>query len=187
MKTRVIQDEPDRTAAPLPGPKPPGLAGWIRRHRLITFFVLAYALAWWSWPLYQYDIWPRQAFNAIGALLAAIVVIAVAEGRAGFRDLGRRMIRWRVPWYYYAFALLLPVVLRAATTVVNDAPAPDWTNLSWSSFVTMPDLGYTGDALARQQLLEFIGWTLVALVLVVADRAVWRTPPEAAVYHDDRR
>ncbi len=283
MKTRVIQDEPDRTAAPLPGPKPPGLAGWIRRHRLITFFVLAYALAWWSWPLYQYDIWPRQAFDAIGALLAAIVVIAVAEGRAGFRDLGRRMIRWRVPWYYYAFALLLPVVLRAATTVVNDAPPPDWTNLSWSSFalaflirlvnpmdgplaeepswrgfavprlqtarsplvsaavlgvlvalwhlplvgdtgwtgiaatctitfvyvwlfnrtggsvllvllfhnaqgfVTMPDLGYTGDALARQQLLEFIGWTLVALVLVVADRAVWRTPPEAAVYHDDRR
>jgi membrane protease YdiL (CAAX protease family) len=283
MKTRVIQNEPDRTTAPLPGPTRPGLAGWVRRHRLITFFVLAYALAWWSWPLYQYDIWPRQAFNAIGALLAAIVVIAVAEGRAGFRDLGKRMIRWRVPWYYYAFALLLPVVLRAATTVVNDAPAPDWTNLSWSSFalaflirlvnpmdgplaeepswrgfavprlqmtrsplvsaavlgvlvalwhlplvgdtgwigiattftitfvyvwlfnrtggsvllvllfhnaqgfVTMPDLGYTGDALARQQLLEFIGWTVVALVLVIADRAAWRTAPEAAVYQGDRQ
>ena len=283
MKTRVIQNEPDRTTAPLPGPTRPGLAGWVRRHRLITFFVLAYALAWWSWPLYQYDIWPRQAFNAIGALLAAIVVIAVAEGRAGFRDLGKRMIRWRVPWYYYAFALLLPVVLRAATTVVNDAPAPDWTNLSWSSFalaflirlvnpmdgplaeepswrgfavprlqmtrsplvsaavlgvlvalwhlplvgdtgwigiattftitfvyvwlfnrtggsvllvllfhnaqgfVTMPDLGYSGDALARQQLLEFIGWTVVALVLVIADRAAWRTAPEAAVYQGDRQ
>jgi membrane protease YdiL (CAAX protease family) len=283
MKTRVIQNEPDRTTEPLPGTTRSGLAGWIRRHRLITFFVLAYALAWWSWPLYQYDIWPRQAFNAIGALLAAIVVIAVAEGRAGFRDLGKRMIRWRVPWYYYAFALLLPVVLRVATTVVNDAPAPDWTNLSWSSFalaflirlvnpmdgpmaeepswrgfavprlqmtrsplvsaavlgvlvalwhlplvgdtgwigigttftitfvyvwlfnrtggsvllvllfhnaqgfVTMPDLGYSGDALARQELLEFIGWTVVALVLVIADRAAWRTAPEAAVYRGDRQ
>jgi membrane protease YdiL (CAAX protease family) len=283
MKTRVIQNEPDRTTAPLPGTPRSGLAGWVRRHRLITFFVLAYALAWWSWPLYQYDIWPRQAFNAIGALLAAIVVIAVAEGRAGFRDLGKRMIRWRVPWYYYAFALLLPVALRAATTVVNDAPAPDWTNLSWSSFalaflirlvnpmdgpmaeepswrgfavprlqmtrsplvsaavlgvlvalwhlplvgdtgwigivttftitfvyvwlfnrtggsvllvllfhnaqgfVTMPDLGYSGDALARQELLEFIGWTVVALVLVVADRAAWRTAPETAVYQGDRQ
>jgi hypothetical protein len=85
MKTRVIQDEPgSRRAGPT---TKTGLAGWITEHRLISFFVLAYVLAWWSWPLYQFDIWPRQAFNAIGALIAAVIVIAVAEGKAGFRDL----------------------------------------------------------------------------------------------------
>ena len=279
MKTRIIQHEPDnRRTESLPGPAPSGAGGWVRRHRLITFFVLAYVFAWWSWPLYQFDIWPRQEFNAIGALLAAIVVIAVADGKAGFLDLGRRMIRWRVPWYYYAFALLLPVALRAAITLVNDAPSPDWLSLSWTSFalwflvrlvnpldgpmaeepawrgfavprmqrrtsplvtaailgvlvagwhlpliddtgwigilstfsitfvyvwlfnrtggsvllvllfhnaqgfVTFSDLGYTGAGLARQQLLEFVAWTLVALVLVVADRKVWRTPPDEAIY-----
>lgn len=132
MKTRVIQDQPDHSARARIAR--PGLAGWVTRHRLVTFFVLAFVLAWWSWPLYQMDVWPRQAFNAIGALLAAVIVIAVADGKAGFLDLGRRMIRWRVPWYFYAFALLLPVVLRFGVSAVNSAPAPDWTGLAWSSF-----------------------------------------------------
>jgi hypothetical protein len=132
MKTRVIQDEPG-SRRPEPQTRK-GLARWITGHRLISFFVLAYALAWWSWPLYQIDVWPRQAFNAIGALLAAVIVIAVADGKAGFRDLGRRMIRWRVPWYFYAFALLLPLVLRFSVALVNPVADPDWSNLAWSSF-----------------------------------------------------
>jgi uncharacterized protein len=273
MKTRVIQDGPDnRATTPLPGATRPGPVGWVRRHRLIAFFVLAYVFAWWSWPLNQFDIWPRQTFHAVGALLAAIVVIAVAEGRAGFADLGRRMIRWRVPWYYYAFALLLPLVVRAVTAALNTAaPDPDWLHLSWSGFlvvflvrlvnpldgpmaeepawrgfavprmqqrmspritavvlgvlvalwhlplvgdtgwigivstfsitfvyvwlfrrtggsvlltllfhnaqgfITMTDLGYRGDALSRQQWLEFFAWTVIAVVLLTADRPAWRT------------
>jgi membrane protease YdiL (CAAX protease family) len=273
MKTRVIQDGPDnRASTPLPDATRPGVVGWVRRHRLFTFFVLAYVFAWWSWPLNQFDVWPRQNFHAIGALLAAIVVIAVAEGRTGFADLGRRMIRWRVPWYYYAFALLLPLVVRAVAAALNTAaPDPDWLHLSWSSFllwflirlvnpldgpmaeepswrgfavprmqqrmspritaavlgvlvalwhlplvgdtgwigiaatfsitfvyvwlfhrtggsvlltllfhnaqgfITMTDLGYSGDALARQQWLEFFAWTVIAVVLLIADRPAWRT------------
>jgi membrane protease YdiL (CAAX protease family) len=135
MKSRVIQHEPDnRNTTPRTRSAGSGIAGWVRKHRLISFFVLAYVLAWWSWPLYQFDIWPHQAFNAVGALIAAIVVIAVAEGKAGFADLGRRIIRWRVPWYFYAFALGLPLVVRAAATLVNSGPTPDWTNLAWTSF-----------------------------------------------------
>jgi uncharacterized protein len=132
MRTRVIQDEPDRR--PVTTEHRPGFAAWVRDHRLTSFFVLAFALAWWSWPLYQLDLWPRQAFHAIGALLAAVIVIAVAEGRAGLRDLGRRMIRWRVPWYFYAFAIGAPLLVRFLTTLVNSAPAPDWPNLAWGSF-----------------------------------------------------
>ena len=278
MKTRVIQNESVRAVRPPAAPVRSCAAGWIRRHRLITFVGLALGFAWWSWPLDHVDIWPRQAFHAVGALLAAVVVIAVADGRSGFRDLGRRMIRWRVPWYYYAFAVLTPIALRAATTLVDGAPGPDWAHLPWGSFalaflvrlvnpldgplaeepswrgfavprlqarcsprasaavlgvlvalwhlpligdtggigiattftitfvyvwlfnrtggsvlpvllfhtaqgfVTMPDLGYAGDAQARQHLLEFIGWTVVAVILLVADRAAWRTAPAAAVY-----
>src|SRR4029453_16631514 len=113
MKSRVIQNEPDnRTVNPLPSPTGSGVRNWVRNHRLVTFFVLAFVLAWWLWPLFEWDIWPRQAFQAIGALIAAVVVIALADGKPGFLDLGKRMIRWRVPWYHYAFALLLPLLVR---------------------------------------------------------------------------
>jgi membrane protease YdiL (CAAX protease family) len=135
MKTRVIQTEPAHHTPTAEGRTGrPGFRGCVRRHRLVSFFVLAYALAWWSWPLYQADIWPRQAFNAVGALLAAIIVIAIAEGRPGFADLGRRIVRWRVPWYYYAFAVLVPIALRVGTTLVNPGPSPDWAGMAWSSF-----------------------------------------------------
>ena len=283
MKSRVIQNESDHrpTTAVVPPPRT-GVRGWVRDHRLVTFFVLAFVLAWWSWPLYQWDIWPRQAFQAVGALIAAVVVIALADGRAGFLDLGKRIIRWRVPWYYYAFALLVPLLVRWSMTLLNDAPSPDWVNLSWTSFglwflvrlinpldgplaeepswrgfavprlqaqrsplvsaailgvlvalwhlpligdtgwvgivttftitfvyvwlfnrtggsvllvllfhsaqgfITMRDLGYSGDGLARQELLEGIAWAVVALALIVFDRSAWRRAPEAAIYHDDR-
>ena len=275
MKTQIIQTNPD------PGTRG-GARGLIRKHRLVTFFVLAFVLAWWSWPLAQFDIWPRQEFHAIGALVAAIVVIAVADGRAGFIDLGKRMIRWRVKWYFYAFALLVPLGVQVVMSTMNDAWSPDWLHLSWSAFAlsflirlvnpmdgpmaeepswrgfavphlqalrsplvsaailgvlvalwhlplvghtgwiglattfvitfvyvwlfnrtggsvllvllfhnaqgfaTMTDLGYAGEALARQQLLEFFAWTAVALVLIVADRGAWRTAPPAAIYAEDR-
>jgi membrane protease YdiL (CAAX protease family) len=131
MKTRIIETAPAPSTA---AAARTGFRGWVRRHRLASFFVLAYVLAWWSWPLNQFDIWPRQSFHAVGALLAAIAVIAVAEGRPGFADLGRRMIRWRVPWYFYAFALLVPVAVRFGTTLLNPAPGPDWSAMAWSSF-----------------------------------------------------
>ncbi|GLY94934.1 CPBP family intramembrane glutamic endopeptidase [Actinoplanes sp. NBRC 103695] len=112
MKTRIIEA--------------PVRRNWIARHRLVSFFVLAYALAWCMVPFGQ--------FQAVGALIAAVIVIAVADGRAGFKDLGRRLIKWRVPWYYYAFALLVPLVVRAVSSGLNSAPGPDWAHLSWSTF-----------------------------------------------------
>jgi membrane protease YdiL (CAAX protease family) len=269
MKTRIIQNEPTRPAADR---RP----GWVARHRLRTFFVLAFVLAWTGWALHPFGIRPQEGFQAAGALVAALIVIAFADGKAGFADLGRRIIRWRVPWYYYAFAIGLPIVVRFVCSAVNSAPDPRWTNLAWTSFllafllrlvnpldgpvaeepawrgfavpwmqaarsplgsavvlgvlvalwhlpllgdtgwigiattfvitivyvwlfnrtggsvllvvlfhsaqgfITMPDLGYAGGDLSRQEWLEFAAWTLVALVLLVADRRAWRTAPADA-------
>ena len=64
--------------------------------------------------------------------------VAVAEGRAGVRDLGARMVGWRVPWYWYAVAIGLPLLVRFGSVLVNTgaggAPAPEWTGLAWTSF-----------------------------------------------------
>jgi hypothetical protein len=60
----------------------------VRRHPLITFFLLTYAIAW--------GFLPFGSFGAFGPLVAALIVIPITQGWAGLQDLGGRMIRWRV-------------------------------------------------------------------------------------------
>jgi hypothetical protein len=40
-------------------------------------------------------------------MLAAILVTGIVQGRPGLRDLGSRMVRWRVPARWYATATAL--------------------------------------------------------------------------------
>jgi uncharacterized protein len=63
-----------------------------RRHQLITFFVLAYALSWWPWPLFGTFL-GGQPIVAIGPFLAAIIVTALIASTAGLKALLSRMVR----------------------------------------------------------------------------------------------
>jgi membrane protease YdiL (CAAX protease family) len=94
------------------------ISTFVKRHRLTTFFILAYALSWWAWILYAFGLFPNPVAS-FGPFLAAIVVLALTEGKAGILGLFRRMVRWRVAPGWYAVALLLPAVLAAAATVLN--------------------------------------------------------------------
>ena len=55
----------------------------IKRHPLVTFFALAYALSWCAVP------WAGPKLLPWGPALAAVIVLAVTEGRTGLRDLVR--------------------------------------------------------------------------------------------------
>jgi uncharacterized protein len=90
----------------------------VKRYRLTTFFVLAYALSWWAWILYGLGIFPNP-IASFGPFLAALVVLALTEGKTGVLGLFRRMIRWRVPPGWYAVALLLPALLAAIAAGLN--------------------------------------------------------------------
>ena len=52
----------------------------IRRHPVLTFFLLAYALSWAAIP------W--QSFFAPGVLVAALIVVSLTEGVAGLQGDG---------------------------------------------------------------------------------------------------
>jgi uncharacterized protein len=65
----------------------------VRRHPIITFFVLTFVISWSFLPFEAIRFMPS------GPLIVALIV--VPSPRAGLRDLGSRIIRWRVRWYWY--------------------------------------------------------------------------------------
>jgi uncharacterized protein len=97
----------------------------VRRHPIITFFVLTYALTWGFLPL--------GIFGTTGPLIAALIVISITHGLSGLRDLGSRMIRWRVGWIWWALAIGLPLAVHLLTVGLNvglGAPAPSLSQFS---------------------------------------------------------
>jgi hypothetical protein len=77
----------------------PRTVSWVQQHRLTTFFALAYLVGWGPWPFAATGLLPEQiSFLPFGPLVAAIVVIGLADGWPGYRRLGSRLLRWRVGW-----------------------------------------------------------------------------------------
>lgn len=109
----------------------------VRRHPVVTFFVLTYVLSWAAIP------W--NSFFAPGALIAALIVVSLTQDVAGLRALGARMIRWRVHWGWYAAALGVPLVVLAATVGLTVGFGGDTLTLRqftpWYGFLFA--LGYT--------------------------------------------
>jgi len=86
---------------------------------------LAYALSWWAVPF--------GGFIPAGPLIAALIVIPLTHGLAGLRELGCRMIRWRVGWIWYAVAIGLPLAVHLLTVALDvglGAPAPSFAQFS---------------------------------------------------------
>jgi hypothetical protein len=108
--------------------KPQTVTSAFRSHPLIAFFVLTFALSWWPTPLYVAGVppfFPDLPFLGAGPLLASLIVTSIATGRAGLRELGARMIRWRIGWHWYAAALGIPLgvaILTMAFSVALGAP-----------------------------------------------------------------
>jgi CAAX protease family protein len=96
----------------------PGVSSVVKRHPLLTFFALTYALTWLAWPVWASGLYPNPVFS-FGPFLAALVVLAIAHGKSGVGGLLRRMVRWRVGLRWYAVALLVPAAITLAATVLN--------------------------------------------------------------------
>jgi uncharacterized protein len=104
------------------------LTSVVKGHPIITFFVLAYLLAWGAIP------W--QSFGAYAPLLATLIVIPITQGWSGLKELGLRLIRWRVRWYWYLLALGLPLAVHLVTAGLNVAAGGDVPSLAFSSLTT---------------------------------------------------
>lgn len=114
------------------------LRAWVGRHRLPVFFGLAFVVSWSSLVPVLLGLMPRMEFQPWGPLLAALVVIGLTDGAAGYRVWAARLIRWRVGVQWWIVALTLPVAVHLATAAINSGlggPAVDLAALSWSSML----------------------------------------------------
>jgi uncharacterized protein len=129
MKTRIEQNEPNdptlaeqsiaqaRPAVDPEASRPSTgwntFRGFVRRYELVIFFALSYLIAWSTLPF--------GSFLAFAPIVSAIVVVLIAEGLPGLAQLGRRLIRWRVNWIWYAAAIGLPLLVHAVAISLNMA------------------------------------------------------------------
>jgi uncharacterized protein len=142
------------------------LSGVVKRHPVIAFFVLAYAISWGALPFEAVRFLPS------GPFFAALIVIPITQGWAGMRELGSRMIRWRVRWYWYALALSLPVAVHLVSAGVSlglGDPVPWLAQFSLTTFLMVFAIRLVNPA--DGPLGEHPGWNGVALPYLQADRS----------------
>ncbi|MBW8750383.1 MAG: CPBP family intramembrane metalloprotease [Propionibacteriales bacterium] len=172
----------------------------VRRRPVLGFFALAYLLSW-SWDVLliaRGDTvragvgWPTHLPALLGPAVAAVVVTAVVEGRAGLGDLARRMTRWRVGWGWWAIVagtaslMLLGAIVPLLTG--SDVPAlGDFTRYSGIGSLTPivvvvvallvnglgEETGWRGFAVDRLLREHSFTWTAV---VVGAGWAGWHLP-----------
>lgn len=154
----------------------------IKRHPLITFFILAYALSWWLAPLGGGNL-------PLGPLLAALIVVPLVEGKAGFKTWWSFVTRrgGRPGWYVAAVVLIFVMNLAAAGLAVllgaSFSAADTITRWPEVLFITFPlyfflialgeETGWRGFAMPRlQEKYSALTASLILGLLV----ALWHLP-----------
>jgi membrane protease YdiL (CAAX protease family) len=142
---------------------------------LPSFFILAFVLTWLIQIPLVLDSLGLMPFQVPGIFqvlqgpmpgVAAIIIAAIASGKAGMRDLLRRVLRWRVGARWYALALFGSAalwVIAAVLTVPLGGKMPGFPALSPMLLVGIliqllvylvfnwEDIAWRGFALPRMQ------------------------------------
>lgn len=160
--------------------------------RLALFFALTYALTWVCFITVAARPMPPllgQTLALAGAsapALAAIALTAHHDGAPGVRVLLRPAVRWRVPVFYYIFALFFIAVVKLIVAVLIRLSTAAWpafgnhplplmlvATLISTPFQAGEEIGWRG--LALPQLARHFGLAPASLVLGVI-WACWHLP-----------
>ena len=149
----------------------------VRRHPLIMFFILTYALAWILWlPLVVLQdtipAAPGLVLVLLGSnvpFLLAIVLTALVLGRGSLRKLLGRLLIWRVDPRWYLVVVLGPVALSGGMVAFNafvGGPAISVCVPLLTVVITLAFFIFPGSALGEE-----IGWRGYALPRLQSGRS----------------
>lgn len=148
----------------------------VSRRALSSYFILAYLISWLIWlPLVlEGQGWVNRDFPSylhalgfMGGTVAALIVTAVSQHSAGIKQLLSGLVRYRVNWRWYAFALFVPLLMFVVAVVLNYAVTGIYPN--WQDYGRMemfPAVGLLGTAVLHFLLVwlgEEVGWRSFAL------------------------
>jgi membrane protease YdiL (CAAX protease family) len=169
------------------------------RSSLLGFFFCTYAVSWLCWlpvvadssgyialPISKHFL---TTLGQFGPFVAAILMTALQTGKAGLRELGRSLLRWKVHPIWFGVALCLPPAsfLGAITAhaVVRGVP-PEFKEVSllynvfFNFFLLLfwggplgEELGWRGFALPRLQRIQS---RVVASIILGAAWGGWHLP-----------
>ena len=132
----------------------------IRKHPLVSYFVLAFAATWiLVSPLVVIETFPRgwHVLGALGPATAALVVTAAVGGRPALAEFAGRILRWRVGAGWFLVSVFSPFLLFVLSTIIVRLLGGPW-----------PDLGRLGPE-------ELIGFSFLAgLLYGVGEESGWR-------------
>ena len=144
--------------------------GWIRRHSLTVYFILAYFISWSIWSplvlsaqgLIHLEIPPAwHLAGAFGPFLSALVVTSITTGFQGVRELIGRVCQWRVGIKWWLVALS-PVALYLVAALVQ--------GLIEGSI----DFGGFGSVNELPELPWLIGWLVMIVTFGLGEETGWR-------------
>jgi len=161
----------------------------IKRYALVFFFLLAYLFTWSNWlpqALTSRGIASIQVpgfltiLSGYGPALAAVIVVSLAYGRQGLRELFGGLLRWRVGIQWYLIALFMPAFVIILAITMNNwtgGTSPDFSAAGfpfgpaetplWQKLIILFlifTLGFDG-------LGEEIGWRGFALPKLLESRS----------------
>src|SRR5215218_1794652 len=116
------------------------MAQLMRRHPLVTFFLLVFILTWVVWV-------PRASGAPLGVVgqawtwipaIAALLAAALTGGRGALRELGSRLVRWRVGWQWYVVVILGPAVFSLAVAGIYTLFGGSWAEAAPPAILAGP-------------------------------------------------
>jgi membrane protease YdiL (CAAX protease family) len=156
----------------------------IKKHPLLTYFVLTFAISWGGvllliggagrFPAPAEEIarlFPMVYLATVaGPSLAGILLTGIVGGRTGFRQLISRLLRWRVGLRWYAVALLIAPISVIGPLLALSLRSPEFTPgfLTTSGEATPPGpismtLGMVIALSLFNGFVEELGWTGFAI------------------------
>ncbi|HET7270987.1 MAG TPA: CPBP family intramembrane glutamic endopeptidase [Rubrobacter sp.] len=159
---------------------------FVKRHPLLSFFVLTFAISWGDILIVAGGPGGISANNPpsemllplmllalfAGPAVASIVMTGLVYGREGFRDLLTRMTRWRVGARWYAVALLTVPLLVTTVLLALSLTSPAFlpSILTTSDKASVLLFGIVAGLIVS--IFEEIGWTGFAIPRLLARHGV---------------